>query len=224
MQGKWRRVHTASCRCYRLIDREYSFIFCIVIFVFAFLCLMYLQGKRRRGRVHTASCCCYRLIDREYHNLMVRFPLLSPNQQHCSWQGNFVIALFHFVYLVFVFGIWSGFPPPPQPSTPTPNIATCKDILYLHLHSFISVFCYLYLYPLLSHNHQLLLPILLQGNFVFCLCIVLFSVTCIMHLVRIPSLSPNHQLLSKTLFARKLIPLNFLSAAGDVIEDEFCFL
>ena len=128
-QGKWRRVHTASCRCYRLIDREYSFIFCIVIFVFAFLCLMYLQGKRRRGRVHTASCCCYRLIDREYHNLMVRFPLLSPNQQHCSGQENFVIALFYLLYSVFVFGIWSGFPPPPQPSTPTPNIATCKDIL-----------------------------------------------------------------------------------------------
>ena len=97
---------------------------------------MYLQGKWRRGRVHTASCRCYRLIDREYHNLMVRFPLLSPNHQHCSWQENFVIAIFYFLYSllysVFVFGIWSGFPPLPQPPTPAPNIATCKDILYLH--------------------------------------------------------------------------------------------
>ena len=106
MQGKWRIVHTASCRCYRLIDREYSFIFCIVYFLFVLSYLTYLQGKWRRGRVHTASCCCYRLIDREYHNLMVRFPLLSPNRQHCSRQENFVIALSYFLYSVFVFGIW----------------------------------------------------------------------------------------------------------------------
>ena len=146
MQGKLRRVHTASCCSYRLIDREYSFIFCIVYCVFVFLYFMYLQGKCCRGRVHTASCCCYRLIDREYHNLMVRFPLLSPNQQHCSWQENFVIAIFYFLYFVFVFRIWSGFPPFPQPST---------------------------------------------HSFVFCICIVLFLVACILYLVRIPPPSTN---------------------------------
>ena len=138
MQGKWHRVHTASCRCYRLIHSEYPFIFCIVYLVFAFLYFMYLQGKWRRGRVHTASCRCYRLIDREYHNLMVRFPLLSLNHQHCSWQENFVIAIFYFLYSllysVLVFGIWSG--PLPQPPTPAPNIIARKFCI-LHSHCLI---------------------------------------------------------------------------------------
>ena len=182
-----------------------------------------MQGKWQR--VHTASCRCYRLIDREYHNLMVRFPLLSPNQQHCSWQENFVIALSYFLYSVFVFGIWylvrflssppttnsfsqhcnlQGYfifafaffhfcillfvfvsPPLPQPPTPAPNIIARK-------------FCILPLHCLIF------------GNLYY-------------EFGQNP-LPPNHQLLSKTLFARKLIPLSFLSAAGDVIEDEFCFL
>ena len=165
---------------------------------------MYLQGKWRRGRVHTASCRCYRLIDREYHNLMVRFPLLSPNHQHCSWQENFVIGIIFFLYL------------------------------YLYL-----VFGQV---SLLSLNHQLLLPILLQGNSIFCICMFLFLVTCILYLVRIPSPpppnhpvknivckgtdSPEFYLLLLMSWRMSFVFCENLDLPGgvDVVEDKFCFV